>query len=302
MHRGLARFFIVHPLLGGGRWTKDPHSGVSHRRMFATGGERSAIPFVAVVQGASRGLGAEFCRQLLARDESTYVVACSRSPETSPELNLLQATYGAERLVTLPLDLAKEATIETAAETIRNLHGRVDLLINTAGVLHIPGTTMQPETTVAKLDHNNMLLSFQTNCLGPMLVCKHLVPLMARRSSALSDTPRSRVIANLSARVGSIGDNGLGGWYSYRGSKAALNQMSKTLAIELGRKQSGITVLMLHPGTCDTDLTKPFQKNVRPEKLFPRERGVEQLLTIIDRATEEDNGKFYDWKGDVVPW
>lgn len=110
------------------------------------------------------------------------------------------------------------------------------------------------------------------------------------------------MIANLSARVGSIGDNRLGGWYSYRSSKAALNQLTKTMSIELGRKGRKVASLLLHPGTCDTDLSAPFQRNVAPEKLFTRERGVRQLLDIIDRATMEDNGKFYAWDGSEIPW
>ena len=106
----------------------------------------------------------------------------------------------------------------------------------------------------------------------------------------------------MSARVGSIGDNRLGGWYSYRASKAALNQLTKTMAIELRRKNQNVAAILLHPGTVDTDLSKPFQKNVAPEKLFTRERAVEQLLRIIDGVEMKDTGKYYAWDGSEIPW
>lgn len=106
----------------------------------------------------------------------------------------------------------------------------------------------------------------------------------------------------MSARVGSIGDNGLGGWYSYRASKAALNQLTKTLSIELARKHHAVAAVLLHPGTCNTDLSKPFQRNVKPEKLFSRERGVTQLLHIIDNITMGDTGRFIAWDGTDIQW
>ena len=109
------------------------------------------------------------------------------------------------------------------------------------------------------------------------------------------------MIANFSARVGSIGDNRLGGWYSYRASKSALNQLTKTMSLELARKNQKVAAICLHPGTCDTDLSKPFQKNVAPEKLFSKERAVGQLLDIVDNIKMEDAGKFYAWdKSDII--
>ena len=110
------------------------------------------------------------------------------------------------------------------------------------------------------------------------------------------------MIANLSARVGSISDNRLGGWYSYRASKAALNQLTKTMSLELGRKGQKVAAVLIHPGTCDTDLSRPFQRNVAPEKLFTKERGVEQMLGIVERTTMAETGTFYAWDGSIVPW
>ncbi|GAB4819422.1 hypothetical protein N2152v2_006468 [Parachlorella kessleri] len=110
------------------------------------------------------------------------------------------------------------------------------------------------------------------------------------------------MVANLSARVGSIGDNRLGGWYSYRASKTALNQLTKCAALEFERKRQAVACILLHPGTVDTDLSKPFQKNVKPEKLFSKERAVRQLLDIIDRTTMRETGKYYAWDGQEIPW
>ena len=110
------------------------------------------------------------------------------------------------------------------------------------------------------------------------------------------------MVANLSARVSSVGDNALGGWHSYRASKSALNQLTKNCAIEFARKKHPVTFLLLHPGTVDTDLSEPFKKNVPAEKLFTSERAAKQLLNIVGEKTQEDTGKFFAWDGAEVPW
>ena len=110
------------------------------------------------------------------------------------------------------------------------------------------------------------------------------------------------LIANLSARVSSIGDNGIGGWYSYRSSKSALNQLTKTLSIELARKKPAVACVLLHPGTCETDLSAPFRGNVPPGKLFSRELAVSQLLGVLNGVTQADTGKFFAWDGSQIEW
>lgn len=110
------------------------------------------------------------------------------------------------------------------------------------------------------------------------------------------------VVANLSARVGSIGDNRLGGWHSYRSSKAALNQLTKTVSVEFARRKDPIICILLHPGTVDTDLSRPFQRNVPDDKLFTAEFSVQKLLSIVDNAKSSDNGKFFAWDGQEIPW
>ena len=135
---------------------------------------------------------------------------------------------------------------------------------------------------------------FAVNAIGPALVAKLFLPMLPRG--------RRGVFAVLSARVGSIGDNGLGGWHAYRASKTALNQLTKNAAVEFARKKAGVAAVVLHPGTCDTDLSKPFQRGVPEGKLFPVERGAKQLLDIIDGLTLDDNGAFIAWAGARIPW
>lgn len=188
-----------------------------------------------------------------------------------------------------------------------NFSPHVDLLLNVSGILHIPGR-MMPETSLARVGYDQMLLSFQTHAIGPALVCKSFWPLMRESAKArdAGDPAASAkpipLVVNISARVGSISDNGLGGWYSYRASKAALNQLTKTMSLEFERKRPNVAAIALHPGTNDTDLSKPFQKNYPKDKIFPKEFGVERMLQVIDGVTEEENGKFYAWDGQEIPW
>jgi len=205
-------------------------------------------------------------------------------------------------LEVVPLDVTSEESVQAAASLVSGRFTHIDLLVNTAGILHIPGR-MMPETSLARLSAESLNLSFQTNAIGPMLVCQHFMPLLAAAKEQGRASPeRPAVIANLSARVGSIGDNRLGGWYAYRGSKAALNQMTRTMAIESARRRHSVACLLLHPGTTKTDLSAPFQKNVKPDKLFPVEKTVGHLLDIIDGATMEDNGRFIAWDGEDIVW
>jgi NAD(P)-dependent dehydrogenase (short-subunit alcohol dehydrogenase family) len=136
--------------------------------------------------------------------------------------------------------------------------------------------------------------AFAVNGAGPLLLAKHLEPLLPRRERA--------VFASLSARVGSIGDNRLGGWYAYRASKAAQNMFIRTLAIELARRARGAICVALHPGTTDTELSRPFQGGVPESKLFTAERAVEQLLRVIDGLGPGDTGRFIAWNGERIPW
>ncbi|KAF0889370.1 hypothetical protein E2562_023670 [Oryza meyeriana var. granulata] len=253
---------------------------------------------VSMVQGASRGIGLEFVRQLLRRSKQGRVVATCRSPDSAVELQKLKEEH-AQRLTVLPLDVTDENTIEAAAASIGETHGSLNVLINATGILSIPNV-IHPETTLSKVQKSSLLLAYEVNAVGPILVIKHMWPFL--KAGGRSETERGfSLVANMSARVGSIGDNGLGGWHSYRASKTALNQLTKTVSVELGKK-GNIACILLHPGTVDTDLSRPFQKNVPKDKLFTREFSVQKLLSIIDNVKKSDNGKFFAWDGQEIPW
>ncbi|MEM8608365.1 MAG: SDR family oxidoreductase [Myxococcota bacterium] len=244
----------------------------------------------AFVQGASRGIGLEFVRQLLERDRDARVIASCRSPGEATEL-LSLAERSADRLLVTRLDVQDEASIADAAEHTEKEARRLTLLVNAAGVLHGPGFT--PEKKLGHVDPSSLRQVFEVNAFGPLLVAKHFAKLFRHDESA--------VYASLSARVGSISDNRLGGWYAYRGSKAAQNMFTKTLALEMQRIAPRTAVIGLHPGTVDTDLSKPFQRNVPKGKLFEVAYSVSQLLAVIDGVTPSDSGRVFDFAGSEVP-
>lgn len=248
---------------------------------------------VVLVQGASRGLGLAFVRALLGRADVDRVVATSRDPDASPGLADLRAAHG-DALVTLGLDVCDEASVAAAAQRVVDVCGpRLHGLINCAGLLH-EGPGKGPEKRLEDLDPARMQRVFQVNAFGPVLVAKHFVRLLRHDERA--------VLANLSARVGSITDDRLGGWYSYRASKSAQNMFTRNLAIELARRAPKVICLALHPGTVDTELSRPFQRNVPPERLFTPERAARQLLDVIDSCTREHSGRFLAWDGQEIPW
>jgi NAD(P)-dependent dehydrogenase (short-subunit alcohol dehydrogenase family) len=245
-----------------------------------------------LVQGASRGIGLEFVRQLLAESRAGRVFACCRTPAAARELAALSAQE--PRLRVVALDATDEHSIARAADQVAAATDRLQLIVNCAGVLHGGPTAITAEKRLADVRAGALAASFAVNALGPLLVAKHFERLLAHRERA--------VFANISARVGSIGDNRLGGWYAYRGAKAAQNMFTKTLAIEWARSRRNVICVALHPGTTDTDLSRPFQANVPAGKLFTPERTVRQLLEIIDRLTPADTGRFLAWDGGGIPW
>jgi NAD(P)-dependent dehydrogenase (short-subunit alcohol dehydrogenase family) len=246
----------------------------------------------ALVQGASRGIGLEFVRQLLAEPRFSRVFATCRAPWEAGELSSLAARE--PRLAVVALDAGDEDSIAHAAATVAAATDRLHLLINAAGVLHGGPAALSPEKRLADVRPVALGASFAVNAFGPLLVAKHFERLLAHRERA--------VFASLSARVGSIGDNRLGGWYAYRGAKAAQNMFTKTLAIEWARSRRNVVCVALHPGTTDSDLSRPFQANVPADRLFPVGRTVGQLLAVIDRLTPADSGRFLAWDGSGIPW
>lgn len=243
----------------------------------------------ALVVGASQGIGLGFVQQLLGDDRCARVFATYRHPETAAGLLALQAH---PKLVCLPMEATDEGDVAQIAAKIQAQVERLDLVINCVGVLH--SETLQPEKSLRQIDADKLLQYFQVNSIPAVLLAKHLQPL-------LKASDRS-VFATISAKIGSIEDNRLGGWYGYRASKAALNMFLKTIAIEYSRKVPQVIVVALHPGTTDTRLSAPFQRNVPSEKLFSVERTVRQLLDILWGLEEKDTGSFFSWDGARLPW
>jgi NAD(P)-dependent dehydrogenase (short-subunit alcohol dehydrogenase family) len=246
-----------------------------------------------LIQGASRGIGLEFVRQCLAQSKVGHVVATCRFPEGAGELSTLSADTG-DRLTVLPLDVTDEASVAAAAAVVMGALSRLHLVVNCAGVLHDRSAGLRPEKKLADVRADSLARAFAVNAIGPLLVARHFEPLLAHEDRT--------VFASLSARVGSIGDNRLGGWYAYRASKAAQNMYTRTLAIEWMRSRRNVICVALHPGTTDTDLSRPFQANVPPGKLFGVDDAVTRLLQVIDRLQPADTGQFFAWDGERIPW
>lgn len=233
---------------------------------------------VAVV-GGSGGIGRAMVHALLARDDVVKVQATSRRHALD---------FDDDRVVEATVDVRDE---EAVAQWLSGLE-RLDWLINTVGVLHTEDH--QPEKSIRQFDPALFLMSHSCNSLPTLLLAKHAENLLKASAAA--------VFATISARVGSIEDNRLGGWFSYRASKAALNMSLKCLAIEWQRSAKHIRVLALHPGTTATALSEPFQAGVPEGKLFSPEKTASLLLEQIAEAHKHPSGRFIDYAGESIAW
>ena len=234
---------------------------------------------VAVV-GAAGGIGSALVRRL-GRDERVATVH-----ELSREVGYPVSG----KVWHCPIDITEEATIRNAAERV-SASVPPDLVIVASGLLHREDD-IHPEKAMRDLDARVMHEVFAINAIGPAIVAKHFLPKMRR--------DRKSVFAAISARVGSIGDNRLGGWASYRASKAALNMLLRTLAIEQRRSRPDSIVAALHPGTVNTELSRPFQSRVPRGKLFSTDVAAEYLLGVINNMTPADSGGFFAWDGTAI--
>ncbi len=236
-------------------------------------------PQICAVFGASGGIGAALC-EALAKRGVERVYAGARSGDVPV----------GDAIVPFTFDLNDEGSIEAAAETMRAAPPQ--LVIVTTGVLTLPDGT-GPERSFKRLEPQAMEKVLRLNTIGPALIAKHMLPLFPRKGRA--------VFAALSARVGSISDNRIGGWHSYRASKAALNMLVRNWSIELARTHSDAVVVSLHPGTVDTALSEPFQSNLPDGQLTPPDEAAANLLSVIDSLSPDDTGFQFDWKGEKVP-
>lgn len=227
-------------------------------------------PFNAVVIGSSGGIGKAFVSALENHDNVERIFKLSRKEDAD-----------------IHIDICDETSIEQA---VAQIDSPINLIIVATGLLH--DDDLMPEKGLRDISADKMKKLFEVNTIGPTLLAKHFIPLIPRTGKS--------VFAALSARVGSISDNRLGGWHSYRTSKAALNMMLKNIAIETARKHKEAAIIGLHPGTVDTNLSSPFQSNVKEGKLFTPEKSTGYLLDVIDQVKAEDTGKIFAWDGQEI--
>ena len=236
---------------------------------------------IAII-GATGAIGQAFMEHYAASEEIECIYACSRSHHE----------YNDSRIISVELDLEQPDSIEAAAAQIdaRSL----DIIIAATGILHADGDKpLQPEKSLREINAQQLQRVLAINTLGPALLLRHFLPLLKKDSRA--------VFALLSARVGSISDNRLGGWYSYRASTAALNMLIKTASIETRRTTKQAIIVGLHPGTVDSQLSKPFQTRVPEHKLFTAAQSAAYMADVLDSVEIDDSGKCFAWDGKEVP-
>ena len=231
----------------------------------------------AIIVGVSGGIGRALAQQL-GQAGDRVVHGLSRTPAAPIE----GVTHGY-------LDLEDETSMAGAAARIAE-GPAPSLIVVATGVLHSGQT---PERSWRELTAEHLMRDYRINAVGPALAARHFLPLLPRDQRA--------VFAAMSARVGSIGDNRLGGWHSYRASKAALNMIVRNLAIEMARSHPHAIVAGLHPGTVSTGLSEPFQKGVSPEALFTPAVSAGYLLAVLDGLTPADSGGVFAWDGARIP-
>ncbi len=226
-----------------------------------------------LIVGGTRGIGAAWAERLQGQGHEVWVAGRQASGPGQ-----------------IAMDLADPESITAGIAQVRQQAPELQQVINTAGVLH--WDQGQPEKSLRQLNPQAALYSYQVNALGPALLAQALWDVMRKT--------KHFKFASLSARVSSISDNRLGGWHSYRASKAAQNMMLKNVALELGRVNPSACVALLHPGTVDTDLSKPFQSRVPSDKLFDVQRAAAQLDQVLQDFGPADSGVLRDWAGEDI--
>ena len=234
----------------------------------------------AIVFGASGAIGRALTERLAKRGEHV-VYGAVRDPAARLPADVRRLAF----------DLADEMSIAAAAAQIEEPPA---LVIVATGLLHDAAGDVTPEKSLRSIKASAMAAVYAVNAIGPALIAKHVLPRLPR--------DRPATFAVLSARVSSIGDNRLGGWHAYRASKAALNMLVRTFAIELARSHPLAVVAALHPGTVDSRLSAPFQRGVAPGKLFSPDQAAGQLLDVLAALTPADSGGLFAWDGQRLPY
>ena len=252
---------------------------------------------LVVVTGANRGIGLEFCKQILAKSDGNSVVASCRDPSAATDLNALQKEMGASRLAIVALDVADEKSIAKWAESLAALEpvkahgGSISVVINNAGTT---GTDGYSKWELQDMTAEEMMHVYRINTIGPMLVTQQLVKRGLVGSSAGSppEGPVS-LVGNVTSKVGSVDDNGSGKGYAYRASKAALNIVNKSMSIDLAYR--GVWCQLLHPGWVRTRMTEG-------RGLIDADESAAGLIKAMEGEYGPINGCWYDYKGDEIPW
>jgi len=233
----------------------------------------------AVVIGGSGGIGQAFIKYLKSKHSNINIHATYN--QQKPQAFDKQCQWSR-------VDLSQQDQIEHFCSQL----DEVELCINAAGILH--DDQHGPEKSTQQMDADYFIKCMAVNAMPTLLLARYMEPHFKHK--------RPAVFATVSARVGSIEENYLGGWYSYRASKAALNMILKTLSIEWKRKLSNVAVAALHPGTTDTRLSRPFAKNVKPDHLFAPEKSVNYMMQVIENLSADQTGKFWSFDGEILPW
>lgn len=244
-----------------------------------------------LITGATGGIGSALVHQLLLRHPGAKVYATGRRQEG---LDALLDTCGEDRprLTTIVLDALDEDALVSLSNRIKEESGGLDVCIHTIGALH--GEGLKAEKSLRDLSLQTLLHSFSVNTVSFLLLAKHLHKLFRHEHPT--------ILAAISAKVGSIGDNQLGGWYSYRASKAALNMAVRNVALEYTRTGCKTTTVSLHPGTTETVLSKPFTGAYPADKLATPAKTAERLVDVLSKVASPENGQFLNWDGTTLPW
>ncbi|MDX1557418.1 MAG: SDR family oxidoreductase [Marinobacter sp.] len=243
-----------------------------------------------VIAGVSGAIGGALATRVLDRESQTSVIGLCRDPDKAPEVLRVH-----ERSTVLPWDAEDSASPGAVAERLESLLAKEDGIhdfIYAAGLLH--GPEMFPEKRLEDLDAGSMSRAFAVNATGFGLLTQALLPWLRHREF--------KRVAAISAKVGSITDNGFGGWYAYRSSKAALNMLVRNLSIELPRRCKPVACVSLHPGTTESALSEPFSQSLAKLKVHTAAETAANLLDVLDNVSEEDNGRFLSWDGSELPW